>query len=108
MDAAVYKRQSPDSAIDNIIRWATPAHCFQRAARADVEVGGAIIRKGQRAGLYYGSAKFDEHVFERPLEFDILRNLNPHLAFGGNGAHYGIGANLARMEIELIFNEIAN
>lgn len=71
MDAAVYKRQSPDSAIDNIIRWATPAHCFQRTARSDVEVGGVIIRKGQRAGLYYGSANFDEHAFERPLEFDI-------------------------------------
>ena len=74
----------------------------------DAEVGGVTIRKGQRAGLFYSSANFDEDVFDRPFEFNVLRNPNPHLAFGGNGAHYCIGANLARMEIKLIFNEIAD
>ncbi|EUA25379.1 steroid C27-monooxygenase [Mycobacterium intracellulare] len=62
----LYKHQRPDTAVDEMIRWATPAHCFQRTARADVEVGGVTIRKGQRAGLFYSSANFDEHVFERP------------------------------------------
>lgn len=104
----LYKRERPASAADEIVRWATPVHCFQRTARKDVEVGGVTIRKGQRAGLFYSSANFDEDVFERPFEFNILRNPNPHLAFGGNGAHYCIGANLARMEIKLIFNEIAD
>ncbi len=104
----LFKRERPDSAIDEIIRWATPVHCFQRTALEDVELGGVTIREGQRAGLFYSSANFDEDVFDRPFEFDILRNPNPHLAFGGNGAHYCIGANLARMEIKLIFDELAD
>ena len=104
----LFKRERPDTAVDEIIRWATPVHCFQRTALADVEFGDVTIREGQRAGLFYSSANFDEEVFDRPFEFDITRNPNPHLAFGGNGAHFCIGANLARMEIKLIFNELAD
>ncbi|OFJ53191.1 cytochrome P450 [Mycolicibacterium grossiae] len=102
-----YKRDRPATAVDEIIRWATPVHCFQRTALTDVEIGGVTVREGQRVGLFYSSANFDEDVFTRPFDFDILRNPNPHLAFGGNGAHFCIGANLARMEIRLIFDEIA-
>ena len=104
----LFKRERPETAVDEIIRCATPVHCFQRTALADNDIGGVTIRKGQRAGLFYSSANFDEAVFDQPFEFNILRNPNPHLAFGGNGAHYCIGANLARMEIKLIFNEIAD
>ena len=104
----LFKRQRPETAVDEIIRWATPVHCFQRTALADTDVGAVTIRTGQRVGLFYSSANFDEEVFDRPFEFNVLRNPNPHLAFGGNGAHYCIGANLARMEIKLIFNEIAD
>ncbi|MCV7154682.1 cytochrome P450 [Mycolicibacterium pyrenivorans] len=104
----LFKRERPETAVDEIIRWATPVHCFQRTALADVEIGNVTIAEGQRVGLFYSSANFDEDVFERPFEFDILRNPNPHLAFGGNGAHFCIGANLARMEIKLMFNEIAD
>ncbi|MBI5336700.1 MAG: cytochrome P450 [Mycolicibacterium rufum] len=103
----LFKRERPQTAVDEIIRWATPVHCFQRTATRDVELGGVTIAEGQRVGLFYSSANFDEDVFDRPFEFDILRNPNPHLAFGGNGAHYCIGANLARMEIKLMFDEIA-
>jgi cholest-4-en-3-one 26-monooxygenase len=58
--------------------------------------------------LFYRSANFDEEVFDNPDTFNILRNPNPHLAFGGTGAHYCIGANLARMTIDLMFNAIAD
>src|SRR6478752_5341134 len=103
----LFKRERPDTAVDEIVRWATPVHCFQRTALADNEIGGVTIREGQRVGLFYSSANYAEAVFDRPFEFNILRDPNPHLAFGGNGAHFCIGANLARMEIKLIFNEIA-
>ncbi|CAN3130893.1 cytochrome P450 [Mycobacterium sp. smrl_JER01] len=104
----LFKRERPETAVDEIIRWATPVHCFQRTALEDVELGGVTISAGQRAGLFYSSANFDEAVFEDPFSFDILRDPNPHLAFGGNGAHFCIGANLARMEIKLMFNELAD
>jgi cholest-4-en-3-one 26-monooxygenase len=104
----LFKRERPATAVDEIIRWATPVHCFQRTALADVELGGVTVKAGQRVGLFYSSANYDEDVFDRPFEFDITRNPNPHLAFGGNGAHFCIGANLARMELKLIFNELAD
>ncbi|KMV19794.1 steroid C27-monooxygenase [Mycolicibacterium conceptionense] len=104
----LFKRDRPDTAVDEIIRWATPVHCFQRTALADIQVGDVTVKAGQRVGLFYSSANYDEEVFDKPFEFDILRNPNPHLAFGGNGAHFCIGANLARMEIKLMFNQIAD
>ncbi|MCW2558090.1 MAG: cytochrome [Mycobacterium sp.] len=104
----LFKRERPATAVDEIVRWATPVHCFQRTALTDVELGGVTIREGQRAGLFYSSANYDDAVFDDPFEFNVMRNPNPHLSFGGNGAHFCIGANLARMEIKLIFNELAN
>ncbi len=104
----LYKEQRPESAVDEIIRWATPVTVFQRTALTDTEVGGQSVKEGQRVGLFYASANHDPDVFEDPFTFDITRAPNPHLAFGGHGAHYCIGANLARMEVELIFNAIAD
>ena len=66
------------------------------------------ITKGQRVVLFYRSANFDEEVFDDPYSFNVLRSPNPHVGFGGTGAHYCIGANLARMTIDLMFNAIAD
>jgi len=104
----VFKSQRPETAVDEIVRWATPVTVFQRTATRDTELGGQPIKKGQRVGLFYRSANFDEEVFDHPERFDILRSPNPHVGFGGTGAHYCLGANLARLEIDLMFDAIAD
>ena len=104
----LYKDQRPKTAPDEIVRWATPVVAFQRTATRDTELGGAQIRKGDRVGMFYSSANFDPEVFDDPEKFDIIREANPHVGFGGTGSHYCIGANLARLEIDLIFNAIAD
>jgi cholest-4-en-3-one 26-monooxygenase len=104
----LYKKQRPVTAADEIVRWATPVTSFQRTALADTELSGVTIKKGQRVVMFYRSANFDEEVFEHPYAFNILRDPNPHVGFGGTGAHYCIGANLARMTIDLMFNAIAD
>jgi cholest-4-en-3-one 26-monooxygenase len=104
----LFKASRPDTAADEIVRWATPITVFQRTAVVDTVLGGQEIRAGQRVGLFYRSANFDEEVFEHPGRFDVLRNPNPHLGYGGYGTHYCLGANLAKLEIELIFNAIAD
>ncbi|BDT84765.1 cytochrome P450 [Nocardia cyriacigeorgica] len=104
----LFKKERPATAADEIIRWATPVTSFQRTALEDVELGGVQIKKGQRVVMLYRSANFDEDVFENPEKFDIMRQDNQHLSFGGTGAHFCIGANLARLEVDLIFNAIAD
>ena len=104
----LFKEQRPETAGDEIVRWATPVTVFQRTALADATLGGQQIRAGQRVGLFYRSANFDEDAFDHPERFDILRDPNPHLGFGGTGTHYCLGVNLAKLEIELIFNAIAD
>ncbi|HEX2212428.1 MAG TPA: cytochrome P450 [Mycobacterium sp.] len=104
----LYKKERPETAADEIVRWATPVSAFQRTALEDVELGGVQIKKGQRVVMSYRSANFDDEVFEDPQSFNIMRNPNPHVGFGGTGAHYCIGANLAKMTINLIFNAIAD
>lgn len=104
----LYKTQRPVTAADEIVRWATPVTAFQRTAVKDTELSGVQITRGQRVVMFYRSANFDEEVFDDPHTFNILRDPNPHVGFGGTGAHYCIGANLARMTINLIFNSVAD
>ena len=103
-----FKADRPSTAADEIVRWATPITSFQRTALADTELCGVEIKQGQRVVMSYRSANFDEDVFDDPFGFDILRNPNPHLGFGGAGAHFCIGAHLARTTIDLMFNAIAD
>jgi cholest-4-en-3-one 26-monooxygenase len=104
----LFKAERPRTAVDEIVRWATPVTVFQRTATRDVELGGQQIKAGQRVGMFYRSANFDEEVFDSAEQFDVMRNPNPHVGFGGTGAHYCLGANLARLEIDLMFNAIAD
>ena len=104
----LYKKRRPQTAVDEIVRWATPVTVFQRTALRDTTLGGQAIKAGQRLGLFYRSANFDEDVFGHPERFDVLRSPNPQLGFGGTGTHYCLGVNLAKLEIELMFNAIAD
>ncbi|MEH0443677.1 MULTISPECIES: cytochrome P450 [unclassified Streptomyces] len=103
-----YKRERPDTAAEEIVRWATPVVAFQRTATQDTELGGKQIRKGDRVGIFYASANRDPEVFENPDSFDVTRDPNPHLGFGGGGPHFCLGKSLAVLEINLIFNAIAD
>jgi cholest-4-en-3-one 26-monooxygenase len=104
----LFKATRPATAADEIVRWSTPVMSFQRTATTDTVLGDVDIKAGQRVGLFYSSANFDTDVFDRPDLFLIDRDPNPHLGFGGTGPHYCIGANLARLEIDLMFNAIAD
>jgi cholest-4-en-3-one 26-monooxygenase len=104
----LYKKNRPGTAVDEVLRWATPVIAFQRTALHDVQVGDQVVKQGERVGLFYSSANFDPTVFASPRQFDITRSPNPHLSFGGHGAHYCVGANLARLEVGIMFNAIAD
>lgn len=95
-----------DTAVDEIIRWATPVHHFRRTSTEPTEFQGVEVPGGSRVVMWYTSANRDEDVFDNPFTFDITRTPNDHVSFGGGGAHYCLGANLARIELKLIFREI--
>lgn len=94
------------SAVEEMLRWATPVKNMNRTATCDVELGGQQIREGDRMLLLYPSANRDEAVFEDPFRFDIRRDPNPHVAFGAFGRHHCLGAPLARLELKVLFEEL--
>ncbi len=103
-----YKAERPDTMPDEVVRYGTPVQLFQRTALVDTELGGQAIAKGQRIGLLYGSANYDTDVFDDPMRFDIYRDPNPHVGFGGGGVHFCPGSHLAKLEIRLLFDAIAD
>jgi cytochrome P450 len=92
-------------AVEEILRWTSATLYNRRTATVDTELGGQRIRQGDKVTLWWPSANRDEMVFEDPFRFDIRRDPNPHLTFGYR-AHFCLGANLARMEIRCIFDEL--
>ena len=95
-----------DSAVEEILRWSTPVMHFRRTATEDTEINGQKIAKGDKVLMWHVSANRDEEVFDEPFKFDIQRDPNEHISFGGGGAHYCLGANLARAELRIIFREM--
>lgn len=94
------------TAPDEIVRWASPVTYFRRTATRDVVLNGAEISAGDRVSLWYPSANRDAAVFDEPFRFDVSRTPNPHLGFGGHGAHFCLGAHLARRNIRVMFEEL--
>ncbi|MDY6998005.1 MAG: cytochrome P450 [Actinomycetota bacterium] len=100
-----YARLAP-TAVEEVVRWASPVAYMRRTATRDVEVGGVRIAAGDKITMWYGSANRDETKFTDPWMFDVARQPNPHVGFGGGGAHFCLGANLARREITVAFEEL--
>jgi cholest-4-en-3-one 26-monooxygenase len=98
---------SIDVAIEEILRWASPVLHFKRTVNGGAEIRGQEFQDGDEIVMWYISANRDEEVFDDPFTFDVTRDPNPQIAFGGGGNHFCLGANLARMELKLIFQEIA-
>jgi cholest-4-en-3-one 26-monooxygenase len=94
------------SAVDEMLRYVSPVMNFRRTAMCDLELSGTKIAKGDKVVFFHASANRDPDVFENPDTFDIGRDPNPHMAFGGGGPHFCLGANLARMEIRVMFEHI--
>jgi cholest-4-en-3-one 26-monooxygenase len=94
------------SAVEEMLRYVTPVMHFRRTAEQDIEFGGQAIKEGDKVVFWHTSANRDETVFENPNAFDITRNPNNHMAFGGGGPHFCLGANLARMEIMVMFDRL--
>jgi cytochrome P450 len=102
---ADFERVAP-TAVEEIVRWATPVIHFRRTATRDTTIGGQAIRAGEKVVLWYCSANRDEAVFEEPFRFDVRREPNDHVGFGGPGPHFCLGAHLARREITVMFREL--
>jgi len=94
------------SAVEEILRWTTPVTYFSRTATCDTELRGQQIAEGEKVTIWYPSANRDEAVFDDPFRFDVRRSPNAHVSFGAGGPHFCLGANLARMELRIVFEEL--
>jgi cholest-4-en-3-one 26-monooxygenase len=99
-------RSLVNSATEEVLRWASPVMYFRRNATEDIELRGQQIKAGDKVSIWYASANRDEDHFEDPFRFDVRRTPNDHIAFGGGGPHFCLGASLARMEIRVLLEEL--
>jgi len=100
-----FARVTP-TAVEEIVRWATPVMHFRRTATADTELSGQPIKAGEKVVMWYTAANRDDAAFPDPYRFDVTREPNEHVGFGGGGPHFCLGANLARREIAVMFDEL--
>src|SRR5690625_152391 len=94
------------TAVEEFIRWATPVMTFRRTAAVDYVLAGQQIRAGEKVAMFYSSGNRDATVFAHPERFDLSRDPNPHVGFGGGGAHYCLGTHVARAQLRAIFGEL--
>ncbi|PKV92524.1 cytochrome P450 [Amycolatopsis roodepoortensis] len=95
-----------DGAVEEFVRWATPIMTFRRTAARDLELHGQHITAGDKVVMFYSSANRDERVFTDPWRFDLSRDPNPHIGFGGGGIHHCLGNQLARTQLRALFDEL--
>jgi cytochrome P450 len=113
-DQRAWLREDParwDTALDELLRWSTPVMHFRRTATKDTELGGQAIGEGDRVVIWHISGNRDEDVFDDPFRFDLSRSPNEalgagHVAFGGGGPHFCLGANLAKAEMKVMLDEV--
>ena len=94
-------------AVEEIVRWVSPVNMFRRTATSDVMLGGQQIAEGDKVVIFYSSANRDEAVFAAPDEFDVGREPNPHVGFGGGGPHFCLGRHLAALELRVLLRALA-
>jgi cytochrome P450 len=94
------------TAVEEFIRWATPVHTFSRIATRDTELGGQRILAGEKVSMFYRSGNRDARVFANPYAFDLSRDPNPHVGFGGGGVHYCLGNHVAKAQLRALFREL--
>lgn len=93
-------------AIEEFIRWASAVMTFRCTAATDFQLGGQTIKAGDKVVMVYASDNRDEEAFDHPERFDLGRNPNPHVGFGGGGVHFCLGAHVARAQLRAIFGEL--
>ena len=94
------------TAAEEIVRWVSPVNLFRRTAVTDTELGGQRITEGDKVVVFYTSANRDDQAFSRPREFDVARDPNPHVGFGGGGPHFCLGRHLAAMELRILLQAL--
>jgi cytochrome P450 len=94
------------TAVEEMLRWASPVYHFRRTATRDVEVRGQRIAAGDKVVMWFASGNRDEETFGNPYDFDVTRTPNDHVTFGKGSPHFCMGNNLARLEIRLMFETL--
>src|SRR4051794_8896297 len=98
--------ENPETAVEELVRWATPVLTFRRTATQDAELNGVKLTEGDKVVLFYHSGNRDEDAWQDPWRFDVTRDPNHHVGFGGGGPHYCLGASLARTQLRALFTEL--